>query len=138
MIPEYRNARYINDHGWVDCEVYHPEYGWVEFTLDPLDGNSIFDVRGLAEKMKENGDVETYVQPTEEELYERACLDVRAERDNLLVHFVDPIISNNLRFDSLPADVQQQWLTYRSDLLNITKQPNFPYKIDWPVVPQQR
>ena len=25
----YRNAKYINDNGWVDCEIQHPEPGWI-------------------------------------------------------------------------------------------------------------
>lgn len=41
-----RNPKY-NQHGTIDCEVEHPEYGWIPFTASPEDtvgqGKEIYD-----------------------------------------------------------------------------------------------
>lgn len=33
---ETRNAR-TNDDGTIDCEINHPQFGWIPFTADPND-----------------------------------------------------------------------------------------------------
>ena len=42
---EYRNA-VLNDNGTIDCEINHPDLGWIPFTADPDDpeehGRAIF------------------------------------------------------------------------------------------------
>ena len=44
---EFRNAVKTAD-GRVDCEINHPVYGWIPFTADPNDpeslGRAVFDV----------------------------------------------------------------------------------------------
>ena len=43
----YRNAAY-NAIGTIDCEIEHPNFGWIPFTADPNDvephGREIFDL----------------------------------------------------------------------------------------------
>lgn len=41
--PAYRNPAY-NSHGTIDCEINHPVYGWIPFTVDPTDTGAEFDV----------------------------------------------------------------------------------------------
>lgn len=42
---EYRNAAY-NSQGTIDCEIEHPNFGWIPFTANPNDvephGREIF------------------------------------------------------------------------------------------------
>ena len=33
-MANYRNAKYI-DTTRIDCEIEHPDYGWIPYTLDP-------------------------------------------------------------------------------------------------------
>jgi hypothetical protein len=43
----YRNPKYTAD-GRIDCEIEHPQYGWIPFTADPNDteshGHALFDL----------------------------------------------------------------------------------------------
>lgn len=42
---EYRGPKY-NENGTIDCEINHPEFGWIPFTADQNDveehGRAIF------------------------------------------------------------------------------------------------
>ena len=40
---EFRNAKYFVNN-WIDCEINHPVYGWIPFTINPEDDGSKFDV----------------------------------------------------------------------------------------------
>ena len=62
---EFRNPAY-NAYGTIDCEINHPQYGWIPFTADPNDTGAAFDV---AEVFAELGaTAAAYVPPTAEEL----------------------------------------------------------------------
>lgn len=63
---EYRNARYINEDGWIDCEIIHPTLGWIPYTLDPNDRDIVIDNNYLLQQMAINNDVEAYVPPPED------------------------------------------------------------------------
>ena len=90
----YRNAKYINDNGWVDCEIQHPEHGWIPYTLDPADTDMTIDNNVLLAAMASAGDVAAYVPPTQAELDEAAKQAVREERNMKLATEVDPIAGN--------------------------------------------
>jgi hypothetical protein len=79
-----------------------------------------------------NKDVANYTPPP----YEKLAHDARVERNRRLMYEVDPIVTNPLRWADMTPDVQSAWTQYRTDLLNITNQNNFPYGIDWPTKPQ--
>ena len=132
----YRNARYINDSGWIDCEIEHPDYGWIPYSLDPADKDTTINNDELLSLMLANSDVAAYVPPTQEELDAEAAAAVRAERDMKLATEVDPIAGNALRWASLTAEQQQAWADYRQALLDIPKQSGFPTDVVWPVKPQ--
>jgi hypothetical protein len=59
----------------------------------------------------------------------------RAERDNILATVVDPLVSNSLRWADLTAAKQNEWTTYRTDLLGVPQQAGFPNTITWPTKP---
>ena len=64
------------------------------------------------------------------------ALQVRNERDNLLVEVVDPVVSNNLRWAELTSGKQAEWSQYRTDLLGVPQQAGFPTDITWPTKPE--
>ena len=131
----YRNARYINNTGWIDCEIEHPQYGWIPYTLDPADTDMTINNDDLLAAMAANGDVAAYVPPTQAELDAQAAANVRAERDMKLATEVDPIAGNALRWAALTAAQQQAWADYRQALLDIPQQAGFPHDVVWPTKP---
>lgn len=132
---KYRNAKYINDNGWIDCEIEHPIYGWIPYTLDPADTDMTVNNYDLLAVMAANGDVAAYVPPTQEELDAQAAADVRATRNMKLSAEVDQIAGNALRWAALTAEQQQAWADYRQALLDVPQQPGFPTDVVWPVKP---
>lgn len=47
---EYRNAKYFTA-SIIDCEINHPDFGWIPFTADPADTGAQFDVAALCAQM---------------------------------------------------------------------------------------
>jgi hypothetical protein len=133
---DYKNAHYINNKGWVNCEINHPEYGWIPYTLDPADTDMTINNDDLLAAMAANGDVAPYLPPTQEEMDERAAEAVRQERDLKLAFEVDPIAGNALRWAALLAEQQQAWADYRQALLDIPSQEGFPHDVIWPEKPE--
>ena len=132
----YRNAKYINDNGWIDCEIEHPQFGWIPYTLDPADTDMTVNNDELLANMAKRGDVGAYIPPTQDELDAAASVAIRSERNRKLAREVDPIAGNALRWAELNADQQQAWANYRQGLLDVPSQPNFPHSVDWPIKPQ--
>jgi hypothetical protein len=132
----YRNAKRIS-YNRIDCEIDHPVYGWIPFTCDPTDTGSQFNVLELHARMDADPETSAYIPPTEEEITAELAALVRSERDRILVTVVDPIVSNQFRWDDLTADQQQAWRDYRRALLNIPQQANFPWDVIWPTAPNE-
>ncbi|AYP28111.1 tail fiber assembly [Lentibacter phage vB_LenP_ICBM2] len=130
----YRSAQYI-DSTRIDCEIEHPEFGWIPYTLDPADTDMTIDNNHLLAAMASAGDVAAYVPPTQAELDEAAAQAVRATRDMKLASEVDPIAGNALRWAALDADTQAAWAAYRQALLDVPAQAGFPHNVTWPEVP---
>jgi len=131
----YRNARYINNNnGWIDCEINHPDHGWIPYTLDPADTDMTVNNDDLLAAMAAKGDVAPYAPPTQVELDATLSKKLRRERDNLLAR-VDTIAGNTLRWASLSADKQTAWGVYRQALLDVPQQAGFPNDVAWPVAP---
>ncbi len=129
----YRNAQYIDDTR-IDCEIEHPEFGWIPYTLDPADTDMTIDNNALLAAMASAGDVAAYAPPTQEELTEALAQAVRAERDQRLLA-VDAIAGNALRWAALSEASQSEWATYRQALLDVPQQSGFPDNITWPQEP---
>jgi hypothetical protein len=60
---EYRNATRTARTGAVDCEINHPTFGWIPYTLDPSDTDPAIDNVALITAMQANNDVAEYVAP---------------------------------------------------------------------------
>jgi hypothetical protein len=133
-ITQIRNAVSLqSDNLRMDVEINHPQHGWIPYTLDPSDTDTMIDNDAVMALIGD--DFAAYVPPTQAELDAAAAAEVREERDNRLVIEVDPIVSNALRWADLTAAKQAEWTQYRTDLLNITGQAGFPTDITWPTKP---
>lgn len=131
----YRSAKYINEDGWIDCEIEHPDHGWIPYTLDPSDTDMTINNDELLAAMAANNDVVAYVPPTQEELDAEAAQSVRGQRNMLLVTEVDPLAGNILRWSSLTSEQQQALADYRQALLDVPQQDGFPHEVMWPEKP---
>ncbi len=67
---QYRNAAYNKD-GTIDCELQHPQFGWIPFTASPADTETLG--RDLYQSIIESGEeIAAYEPPSPEELLEAA------------------------------------------------------------------
>ena len=63
---QYRNAAYNKD-GTIDCELQHPQFGWIPFTASPADTETLG--RDLYQSIIESGEeIAAYEPPSPEEL----------------------------------------------------------------------
>ena len=130
----YRNAKYINDIGWIDCEIQHSVYGWGPYTLNPDDTDMTVNNNDLLAAMAKRGGVAPYVPPTQTELDAELSNQLRGQRNQLLFA-VDAIAGNALRWSALDAKTQAAWSVYRQALLDVPQQSGFPNRVVWPVEP---
>lgn len=123
---DYRNPVYT-ENGCIDCEIDHPELGWLPFTADPNDVEE--HGRQLFSKIIKDGGVTEYVPPpppTEEEVAEV----VRRERDALLAE------TDWTQSPDVPEETQQKWRPYRQALRDVPQQSGFPENVTWPEEPE--
>jgi hypothetical protein len=129
-VMNFRNPQF-NKYGTIDCEIKHPDYGWMPFTCDPDDKGALFDTAALFEEMKPHA--APYVPPplpSDEELSE----EIRYERDALLA------ASDWTQLPDARASMGEtkaaEWDAYRQALRDIPKQDGFPQDVTWPVSPE--
>ena len=136
-ITQVRNAVSLqSDNLRMDVEINHPHYGWIPYHLDPADTDTTIDNDAVMALIGSN--FTAYVAPippTQAELDAETASQVRADRNELLVTEVDPIVSNSLRWADLTTEQQNAWTQYRTDLLNVPQQAGFPHTITWPTKP---
>jgi hypothetical protein len=128
----YRNAKFCLDQVRIDCEIDHPEYGWIPFTCDPDDTGAQFDVKELYDRMIGEGEV---AHMTQDEIDEQVSNMCRSTRNRILSTQVDPIVTNPLRWAELSPEKRQEWANYRRSLLDLSEQEGWPHNIDWPTPP---
>lgn len=131
---DYRNAKYINNNGWIECEINHPEFGWIPYGLNPDDTDMTINNDDLLAAMEVAGDVAPYVPPTQAEL-DAALSEELRDRRNSLLSAVDSIAGNALRWATLSSEQQSAWGVYRQALLDVPQQSGFPNNVIWPVSP---
>jgi len=135
IITEVRNAVSLqSDNLRMDVEINHPVYGWIPYTIDPVDTDTTINNNDVLSLI--GTEFVQYVAPTQEELDAEAATQVRLERDNILITEVDPFVTNPLRWDDLTSEERDAWTTFRRDLLNVPDQSGFPYNITWPTKPE--
>lgn len=121
-----KNPRWVNaEHTAIDCEIEHPQYGWIPFTASPDDveqhGREIF-------AQLSQGVVADYV-PTPAPTTEEIAAAVRAERDRLLA------ATDWTQAADVPQATKDLFAPYRQALRVVPQQSGFPENIDWPVKP---
>lgn len=122
---EFRNCIY-NRTGTIDCEINHPQYGWIPFTASPDDseehGRAIY-----AEAIK--GTVAPYEPPpppTDEEI----AAQVRRQRNALLAK------TDWTQLADVSQATKDLWDEYRQALRDVPQQDGFPHEVIWPDKPQ--
>jgi len=131
-ITEVRNAQSMNaENTQFELEINHPEYGWIPYSLTPWDTDMTIDNTALLSLI--GTDFAPFSQADHDA---RVGEFVRGQRDLKLKHEVDPIVTNPLRWAELTAEKQNEWATYRTDLLNVPQQEGFPNTITWPTKPE--
>jgi hypothetical protein len=121
---KYRNPKYTVD-GRIDCEIEHPDYGWIPFTADPNDPEEYG--RNLFEQIKSVGNITAYAAPpgpSEEDL----AINVRDQRNRLLAG------SDWTQVADAPVD-KAAWVIYRQALRDMPQQSGFPSDVIWPTAP---
>lgn len=118
---ETRNPTY-NARGTIDCEINHPQHGWLPFTASPDDVEPL----GLEVYEAVKDTASPYVPPPVD--LDRLAASVRAERDALLSS------SDWTQMPDAPVD-QAAWATYRQALRDVTSKDGFPEAVVWPVAP---
>lgn len=139
MTIEYRNPVRISDY-LIDCEINHEVHGWIPFSCAEADPYTYFNSTDLYNTMLNDEDLidRRPPPPTEQELYDLEARNVRLYRKSLLAENVDPMVSNELRWNSLSAERQAEWNQYRQALLDITEQAGFPFNVEWPTRPKKK
>ena len=122
---DYRNPIFT-ENGWIDCEIEHPQYGWIPFTCDPDEAHPQFDTRALFDAMK--GEAAPYVPPPAPSDDEIAA-QVRAERNRLLA------ASDWTQLPDVPEAIRTAWAEYRQALRDAPSQEGFPHSVVWPEKP---
>lgn len=119
---QIRNPVFTAD-GRIDCEIEHPQWGWIPFTADPNDIEQHGrDIHAAALAMGPA----PYVAPEPDpvDLAARA----RAQRNALLA------ASDWSQLPDAPVD-QAAWAAYRQALRDVPAQDDFPANIAWPQNP---
>lgn len=122
MEYNYRNPIY-NQNGTIDCEIEHPNHGWIPFTADPNDVETTGKV--LFDKIKAKGKIAAYVPPPIE-VFE---IEVRSKRDSLLKK------TDWTQLPDVPEETKLLWAEYRQALRDVPEQSGFPYEVIWPTSP---
>jgi hypothetical protein len=132
-ITEYRNATVLEaDGSRIDVEINHPDYGWIDYTLDAHDTDMTIDNSALLTLIGD--DKEPFTPLTAEQNEAKLAEAARMHRDFLLGE-MDSILSNPLRWAAMSSEEQTAWTTYRQALLDVPAQSGFPESINWPTKP---
>ena len=65
-----------------------------------------------------------------------AASTARTKRNKMLVDLVDPIVSNPLRWAAMTDEKQAEWTRFRTYLLELPQQSEFPTAPSWPTKPE--
>jgi len=120
----YRNPIYT-ENGAIDCEIEHPDYGWIPFTASPDDCEE--HGRELFKHIKANDKVAAYVPPpppTPEQLAAQA----RAQRDSLLAS------TDWTQLPDVTDATREAYAVYRQALRDVPLQDGYPETIEWPTL----
>lgn len=140
---EAKNPQYTEE-GLIDCEINHEEYGWIPFTVHEKDPEE-FGRELYAQLMEDPSQIKPYVKPADKTGTE-ALTALRQDRDLLLEDYIDPAVSNPLRWQSMSESDKTAIQNYRQALLDLpANSPNaaltfkqgtwYLINVTWPVPP---
>lgn len=118
----------VRDPQWnifstIDCEINHPEYGWIPFTASPDDD------REYGRELFEQLSVGTVKPADAGALAEEQDRVARERRTTELKE------SDWTQLPDVPLETTDAWSLYRQALRDITEQPGYPSTIVWPQKP---
>ncbi len=131
LITEIRNAISLNeDNTEFELEINHPEYGWIPYVLHTNDPDMTINNSELLKLIGTN-----YTAMAQSEKDAREARVVRMFRNEYLENEVDVIMINPERWAGLSTSKQNEWIQYRTDLLNVPQQSGFPHNVTYPTKP---
>lgn len=116
----------IKKEDFLNNKELEDEYYKVHVWCNESQANESYEDRYEIREVEEDG-VSYYktvntTPPTEEELAEQ----VRNLRNDYLKEYVDPVVTNPLRWNDLSESEQSDYIEYRKYLLNIPQRADFP------------
>ena len=125
MIKDLQETQY---EGIINCELDHPEHGWIPFTIDPNDtmpyGRSIYQ---LAQALVASGELS--VKPYDWEAHWKEQFEIT--RSKLL----DSASLSNQEYDELEEEQRESVTAYRKALKSPTHEEGEGEFTDWPEKP---
>ena len=114
--PSRRNFK-RNNAGGIDCELEHPQYGWIPYTLAP-------------DEAVPEGEAIASADPVSDE---QVAFAANTQRIAMLTESDWVTIRAMERGEPVPAE----WAAYRQSLRDLSQHPNWPHlqPEDWPVAP---
>lgn len=120
---EFRDPAY-NRVGTIDCVITHPRYGWIPCTITPDEYPKLWATITA-------GEVAPYVPDLE-----LLSAQFLRDRTSLLQRYVDPYVSNPLRWADMPQEQKDAITAYRQALLDLPESAEFPLVVVWPEPPK--
>lgn len=88
---KFRNAT-LNEDGSANCEINHPDYGWIPFTARRGDTGAQFDVENVLDEIEADPATVGYAQATAAERAEAAAAALEVERGGMVLSFAQLLI----------------------------------------------
>lgn len=130
------DPKYISeDCEYIHCRVHFVDLGVVDFVASSNDCEVHSKEIFYKAKSGVFGPIAPYIPPViPAPSSEDLARNIRRQRDSLLVE-IDKIVLNPFRFAELSDHDKAELAQYRKQLLDITKQDNFPHSVTWPALP---
>jgi hypothetical protein len=125
-VVEYKNPIYTHTEKYINCEINHPDFGWIPFTASPHDPEK--HGRDIYQRIIKDGNIAPYIPPPPPSQAELES-DARYNRDQLLQE------SDWTQLPDVPESIKSKWAAYRQLLRDVPQQENFPENIIWPQKP---
>lgn len=117
----FRNPKYTKS-GTIECEIEHPEFGWIPFHATP---NDTEETGRVIYEEASKGDVAPYEPPNEEVVANQ----VRIIRNSILRQ------TDWTQLPDVPQATKEIWDDYRQALRDVPQQAGFPHEVIWPEKP---
>lgn len=130
------DPKYISENNeYIHCRVHFVDLGIIDFVASSNDCETHSKEIYYKAKSGIFGPIKPYTPtvipvPSNEDL----AGEIRRQRNSLLVE-IDKVVLNPFRFAELSDQDKAELAQYRKQLLDITKQDDFPLSVTWPTLP---